>query len=141
MIYFAKNCFSEFRAFDHLLKIRVINKKFISTYILLAALSLKPVVEQIQSKRFTQDIIDSLGNRIYELLLPIHKDKARRTDIDSIVRSPINDCIESRELTKEAKVAMAEMCKLHFYFFRQLLYYYLYVHSIFGISINRGQRK
>ena len=110
MIYFANNCFSEFRAFDHLLKIRVINKKFISTYILLAALSLKPVVEQIQSKRFTQDIIDSLGNRIYELLLPIYKDKARRTDIDSIVRSPINDCIESRELTKEAKVAMAEMC-------------------------------
>ena len=34
-----------------------------------AILSSAPVQKQIKAKRFTQDIIDSLGDRIYELIL------------------------------------------------------------------------
>src|SRR5690606_26173418 len=41
---------------SHLYKIRVLDKDFISSYLLLAALSSNPVRAQIQSKRFTQDI-------------------------------------------------------------------------------------
>ncbi|WP_207625747.1 hypothetical protein, partial [Niastella populi] len=56
---------------SHLYKIRILKPERISPYLLLAILSSEPVQRQIKSKRFTQDIIDSLGSRINELLLPI----------------------------------------------------------------------
>lgn len=85
---------------SHLYKIRVIDKDFISPFLLLAALSSKPVIEQIQSKRFTQDIIDSLGKRVLELVLPIPKDKTKREKVNVMVKTSINDRIESRELAR-----------------------------------------
>ncbi|MEZ8288904.1 N-6 DNA methylase [Vibrio sp. 10N.237.312.B06] len=88
---------------SHLYKIRITNKDIMSPYLLLAALSSKPVIDQIQSKRFTQDIIDSLGKRINELILPIPKDEERKKNITSMVEKSINDRIESRELARNAK--------------------------------------
>lgn len=94
---------------SHLYKIRVHSNCKISAYLLLAALSSKPVVDQIQAKRFTQDIIDTLGKRIYELILPIPKDSNRRNSIERIVRKSIEDRIESRELARKAKVSIVEI--------------------------------
>lgn len=88
---------------SHLYKIRVLDKTKISPFLLLAALSSQPVINQIQAKRFTQDIIDSLGKRITELILPFPKDKIIREKIESMVKQSINDRIESRELSREAK--------------------------------------
>lgn len=93
---------------SHLYKIRVLDKEFISPYLLLAALSSKPVIDQIQAKRFTQDIIDSLGKRISELVLPIPKNTKRRNKIERMVKTSIVDRIESRELAREAKTIIAE---------------------------------
>jgi len=92
---------------SHLYKIRIIDREFISPYLFLAALSSKPVIEQIQAKRFTQDIIDSLGKRIFELVLPIPKDKEKRDKIDEMVKASINDRIASRELARTAKEIIA----------------------------------
>lgn len=94
---------------SHLYKIRIIDKGFISPYILLAALSSKPVIEQIQAKRFTQDIIDSLGKRITELILPIPKNIEMRDKIDNMVKRSINDRIVARELAREAKNIIADI--------------------------------
>lgn len=94
---------------SHLYKIRVVDKSIISPYVLLAALSSKPVYDQIQSKRFTQDIIDSIGKRILELILPIPKDEDKRNSIDKIVQKSIDDRVESRELARQAKIAIAEI--------------------------------
>lgn len=63
---------------------------------------------QIHSKRFTQDIIDTLGPRIRELVLPIPKDRERRERIETMVKRSIEDRIESRELARAAKIAIAE---------------------------------
>lgn len=93
---------------SHLYKIRVHDRNVISPYLLLAALSSKPVVDQIQSKRFTQDIIDSLGKRINELIIPIPKDRSRRKEIDEIVETSIRDRIESRELARKSKLMIVE---------------------------------
>src|SRR5690606_33026582 len=49
---------------SHLYKIRVNDKSVISPFLLLALLSSEPVIRQIKSKRFTQDIIDSIGKRV-----------------------------------------------------------------------------
>ena len=94
---------------SHLYKIRIIDKSIISPYLLLAALSSKPVINQIQSKRFTQDIIDSLGKRIFELVIPIPKNKKKRNEIDEMVKTSIDDRIESRELARKAKSIIVEI--------------------------------
>ncbi|EGR1425137.1 restriction endonuclease subunit M [Vibrio vulnificus] len=93
---------------SHLYKIRVKDKSVISPYLLLAALSSKPVIAQIQSKRFTQDIIDSLGKRIYELVLPLPKSEAKRLEVAGMVEKSINERIESRELARQSRLAILE---------------------------------
>lgn len=87
---------------SHLYKIRVLNKKMLSPYLLLALLSSDPVVAQIKSKRFTQDIIDSIGQRINEIILPIHKNVKKRKKIESLVKQCIHERIEARELARKA---------------------------------------
>ena len=87
---------------SHIYKIRVVEKKKFSPYLLLAALSSEPVQKQIKSKRFTQDIIDSLGSRIYDLILPIPKDITLRKRIENNVQKVIEDRIEARELARQA---------------------------------------
>ena len=94
---------------SHLYKIRVNKPEVISPFLLLAALSSKPAIGQIQAKRFTQDIIDSLGNRIYELILPIPKDKKKRDKVERMVRQSINDRVESRELARRAKLEITAL--------------------------------
>ena len=93
---------------SHLYKIRVKDYSVISPYILLAALSSPLVIAQIQSKRFTQDIIDSLGKRINELVIPIPKDCKKRDLIIRITKQSIDERIESRELARRAKLMIAE---------------------------------
>ncbi len=79
-----------------------------SPYMLLAALSNPLVIDQIQSKRFTQDIIDSLGKRILELIIPVPRDIAKRQRIIDITKRSIDERIESRELARQAKLMVCE---------------------------------
>jgi hypothetical protein len=58
---------------SHLLKFRVSENSPVSKWMLLAALSAPFVKRQIRSKQFTADIIDTIGHRFLELLLPIPK--------------------------------------------------------------------
>ncbi|MFI7043312.1 N-6 DNA methylase [Streptosporangium sandarakinum] len=87
---------------SHILKIRVRDKNVISPYLLLAALSSAPVKRQIFAKRFTQDIIDTLGNRLREVVLPIPKDPAVRERVTQTVERVIRDRTEARELARLA---------------------------------------
>lgn len=88
---------------SHLYKIRVLRPDVLSPYLLLAALSSKPVVAQIQGKRLTQDIIDTLGRRISELVLPIPRNPAWRARIELMVATAIQDRVEARELARRAQ--------------------------------------
>lgn len=93
---------------SHLYKIRVKpNKLGLTPYLLLALLTCSVVQKQIRSKQFTQDIIDSLGERIHELVLPIPKEQKQRERITNLVRSAIERRIEAREFAREASVAIA----------------------------------
>ncbi|MFD1770644.1 N-6 DNA methylase [Sphingobacterium suaedae] len=87
---------------SHLYKIRVIDKGLISPYLLLAILSSTTVQDQIKAKRFTQDIIDSLGSRIHDLILPVPKDQALVAKVEKNVKTAILDRIEARELARQA---------------------------------------
>lgn len=93
---------------SHLYKIRVLNNNLeLNPFLLLAVLSSPVVQRQVKSKQFTQDIIDSLGERINELVLPIPKSKTLRDEITEMVRTVINDRVEARELAKKARLAVA----------------------------------
>jgi type I restriction enzyme M protein len=87
---------------SHIFKIRVCNQGRISPYLLLAALSSAPVRKQIRAKRFTQDIIDSLGDRIHELILPLPRDVSIRERVAAMVKRAIDERVEARELARQA---------------------------------------
>jgi type I restriction enzyme M protein len=93
---------------SHIYKLRVNDKRVISPFLLLAALSSKPVLAQIQAKRFTQDIIDTLGKRILELVLPLPKSVERRALVEDMVSTSVRDRIEARELARRAKEVIAD---------------------------------
>lgn len=92
---------------SHLYKLRVNDWSRLSPYLLLAVLTSKPVQEQVKAKRFTQDIIDSLGDRIYELVLPIPRAASVRQRVTSTVKKAIEDRIQARELARKACVEVA----------------------------------
>jgi type I restriction enzyme M protein len=95
---------------SHLYKIRVNENRYgLNQYLILALLSSPVVQQQIRSKQFTQDIIDSLGERINELILPIPKSKQVCERITNLVKEAVNKRIEARELAKEARACVASL--------------------------------
>ena len=82
---------------SHILKIRSIDHDIIHPYLLLAVLSSPIVKEQIYAKRFTQDIIDTLGRRIHEIILPIPK---KASVVDGVVRD-VGRVVEGRITARE----------------------------------------
>lgn len=88
---------------SHIYKIRVNdNDRGINPFLLLAILTSPAVQRQIRAKQFTQDIIDSLGDRIRELILPIPKDELKRTMIEDLVKGAIGHRAEAREASQKA---------------------------------------
>jgi type I restriction enzyme M protein len=89
---------------SHIYKIRVTeNKLGLTPHLLLALLSSPTVQSQIKSKRVTQDIIDSLGNRIMDLILPFPKKPAARKKISDAVSAVIQKRVEARLLFREIR--------------------------------------
>lgn len=65
---------------SHIFRIRVIKPRQVDPYLLFVCLNSPIVKAQIRSKQFTQDIIDTLGNRVLELLLPLPREKKVKDD-------------------------------------------------------------
>ena len=92
---------------SHLYKIRVLKELHgLNPYLLLAVLTSRIVQRQVRAKQFTQDIIDSLGERIRELVLPIPRAAELRDEVSGMVEKAIRERIEARELSRRAVVAV-----------------------------------
>lgn len=87
---------------SHLYKLRITDHARLSPFLLLAALSSAPVRRQIRALRFTQDIIDSLGDRVREIILPLPRDPLLRERIVGMVSQAVRQRIEARELSRRA---------------------------------------
>jgi type I restriction enzyme M protein len=95
---------------SHIYKIRVQkNPHGLNAFLLLAILGSSVVQRQIRAKQFTQDIIDSLGERIKELLLPVPKSEEHRERITTMVTKVIEDRIEARELARKARIDVLDI--------------------------------
>ena len=82
---------------SHLLKIRVLENNNINPYYLLYLLHTPFVQKQIQKYTFIQGTISTVGDRFYELSLPIH------TDIEKIkqISNEVKDIIEAKKNLRE----------------------------------------
>jgi hypothetical protein len=76
---------------SHLLKFRVERGSPLSPWLLMACLSAPIVKRQIRAKQFTADIIDTVGDRFRELVLPVPKDKALCEQIEREVKELITE--------------------------------------------------
>lgn len=94
----------------YLYKIKYGSKEKMNPYLLLALLYSPIVKEQVRTKQFMQDIIDTLGKRIYELILPIPKNINER---DKIIRQ-VKDVFKKRnEAKKIMKDTLLNMMPIH----------------------------
>jgi type I restriction enzyme M protein len=82
---------------SHLYRIRVEKSKNISPWLLFACLNSPIVRLQIRAKQFTQDIIDTLGKRLFEIKIPIPKDKKKQRAIAKETREIVETRVRLRD--------------------------------------------
>lgn len=80
-----------------LIKIRVLNSEIIDPYCLLGLLNSYIVKRQIRTKQFTRDVIDTLGQRFKEVIIPIPKDTKVKAEISRRIKAIIHNRIDARD--------------------------------------------
>ena len=88
---------------SHIYRLRVLKPSVISPWLLFACLNTPIVKRQIRSKQFTQDIIDTLGKRLTEILIPVPKNAAAAAKFSKETQ----EIIESRAKLRNRAKAMA----------------------------------
>lgn len=81
-----------------LYKIRVLDESFINPWLLLGLLNSFIVKRQIRTKQFTRDVIDTIGKRLSEIVLPIPKSE----DVREELSKQIQVIAESRILARHS---------------------------------------
>lgn len=84
-----------------LFKFRVLPGNSLNSFLLLGLLNSYIVKRQIRTKQFTRDVIDTIGNRIEEVILPIPKSEALRKSISDAISSLIFSRVAAREMISE----------------------------------------
>ena len=82
---------------SHLLRIKVMKPQLLCPYYLLYLISLPIVQQQIKKYTFIQGTIPTLGNRFYDIILPIHKNENKIKEISLKIKS----IIEQKKSTKK----------------------------------------
>ena len=78
-------------------KIRVIDNSVISPWLLLSLLNSYIVKRQIRTKQFTRDVIDTIGKRLTEVVIPIPKSKVVQEQIADQIRNVVLSRINARQ--------------------------------------------
>jgi hypothetical protein len=79
-----------------LYKIRVNHNNLLDPFLFLGLLNSFIVKRQIRTKQFTRDVIDTIGNRIDEVYIPIPKSKEIRDAISIAIRQVVSSRIQAR---------------------------------------------
>jgi len=82
-------------------KLRILDKNKLDPYLFLTLLNCPILKKQMKSKQFTRDIIDTLGKRLFEIVLPIPKDNKLREFIAKNMREAIQNRVNFRQRAKE----------------------------------------
>jgi hypothetical protein len=87
-------------------RIRALQPAKLDPYLLLVLLNTRIAKRQIRSKQFTRDIIDTLGRRLLEVVLPIPKSAALAGDLAEEARATVEERIR---LHDEAKALVLDL--------------------------------
>ena len=87
---------------SHILKIRILDKDLINPYLFFLSLNCSLVQRQIKNMQFTADIIDTLGNRYREIILPIPKINSKKENL-------IDTTVEVLQTRTKYKAAVKQM--------------------------------
>lgn len=88
-------------------KIRVLKREVVDPWLLLGLLNSYIVKRQIRTKQFTRDVIDTLGKRLDEVILPIPRSAQVRKGIADRVESIALERISARRRIEELANNMA----------------------------------
>jgi len=80
-----------------LIKLRVLDESVLDAFLLLGLLNSYIVKRQIRTKQFTRDVIDTMGQRFKEVLIPIPYSNDIKREISNRVRAIINNRVEARD--------------------------------------------
>ena len=80
-----------------LYKIRVLDESVINPWLLLGLLNSYIVKRQIRTKQFTRDVIDTIGKRLSEVVLPIPKSISVRNEVSQQIKKIVLTRIEARQ--------------------------------------------
>lgn len=84
-----------------LIKIRVLKPDIIDSYGLLGLLNSYIVKRQIRTKQFTRDVIDTIGQRFKEVIIPIPENRKVKQEISSTIKAIINNRIDARDTIQQ----------------------------------------
>lgn len=91
---------------SHIYRIRVLKRDKLDPYLLFAALNSRIVKRQIKAKQFTQHVIDTLGSRINEVVLPIPRDVSLRNQIIEQVKEIVETRAALRHQAREVVMSL-----------------------------------
>lgn len=86
---------------SHILKFRVVDKEFIDPLILFLCMNCSLVQRQIKNMQFTADIIDTLGNRYREIILPIPKDAETKRELSEKMQAALDIRVKYKAAIKQ----------------------------------------
>lgn len=95
-----------------LYKLRVEKPEELDPYLLLALLNAPIVRRQMRAKQFTRDIIDTLGKRLFEVLLPIPKNPEVCARVAKETREVIETRAKLRDRTKQIAIEVEGVEKI-----------------------------
>lgn len=91
-----------------LIKIRVCNLDVVDPYCLLGLLNSYIVKRQIRTKQFTRDVIDTLGQRFKEVIIPIPKEVRVKMEISRRVQAIVHNRIDARDTIRKLSKELGE---------------------------------
>ena len=92
-----------------LYKLRAVATEELNPFLLLGLLNSYIVKRQIRTKQFTRDVIDTLGTRLYEVVLPIPRSKEVRKELAKAIRHVVQNRIRSRQRIARLAVQLASI--------------------------------
>lgn len=91
---------------SHIYRVRVHEPAKLNPWLFFACLHAPIVKKQIRAKQFTQDIIDTVGKRIYEVIVPFPKDKEYCAKVAKDTRRIIETRLRLRDEAKQLALAV-----------------------------------
>lgn len=86
---------------SHILKFRVVGNNYIDPLILFLCMNSSLVQRQIKNMQFTADIIDTLGNRYREIILPVPKNKKLKRELIRKMKSALDIRVKYKAAIKQ----------------------------------------